>query len=188
MWYRSILAASLGSLLLTLPVRAEQISEMNIGNWSGGAYTHTKTGEFSHCAASANYKSGVTLVFSIYRDLTWALGLANDNWKLTEGDTYPVQYRVDRGKTFEGTATAIAPNQVKIPLPGDNRLFNRVRGGNMLTVVAANETMQFSLKQTSRMLLSLFDCAKHWRDRYTKPSTNPFGSSNGSGSSDNPFQ
>jgi hypothetical protein len=192
MWDRSIAAACFGSLLFVLPAGAEQISKIKIGNWNGGAYTHTQTGEFSHCAASADYKSGITLVFSINRDLTWALGLANDQWNLAEGDSYPVQYQVDRSKTYEGTATAIAPNQVKVPLPGDDRLFNRFRRGNMLTIVAANQTMHFSLKRTSRMLSSLFDCARHWRDRYTKPTDNPFGSSGdsggSSGSSDNPFQ
>ncbi|WP_346906558.1 hypothetical protein [uncultured Roseibium sp.] len=191
MWYGSIAAACMGSLLLALPAKAEQISELTIGNWNGGAYTHTQTGEFSHCAASANYKSGVTLVFAINRDLTWALGLANDSWKLTEGDTYPVQYRLDRGKTYEGTATAIAPNQVKIQLPGDDSLFNRFRRGNMLTIVAANQTMRFSLNQTSKMLSSLFNCAKHWRNRYSKPTDNPFGNSGSDGGSDgggNPFQ
>ncbi len=188
MWYRSIAAACMGSLIFVLPASAEQISEITIGNWNGGAYTHTQTGEFSHCAASASYKSGITLVFSINRDMTWALGLANDNWKLTEGDTYPVEYRVDSSKAYEGTATAIAPNQVKVLLPGDDNLFNRFRRGNMLTVVAANQTMRFSLKQTSRMLSSLFNCARHWRERYSKPTDNPFGSSNGSGGSDNPFQ
>jgi len=191
MWFRSIVAACFGSVVLALPAAAEQISRMEIGNWNGGAYTHTETGEFSHCAASADYKSGITLVFSIHRDLTWAMGLANDNWKLTEGDSYTVRYQVDRGKIYEGTATAIAPNQVKVALPGDDRLFHRFRRGSRLTVVAANQTMQFSLKQTSRMLSSLFDCAKHWRANYSKPTTNPFGSSSGGGdggASDNPFQ
>ena len=29
------------------------------GNWKGGAYTSSSTGQFSHCAASVRYKSGV---------------------------------------------------------------------------------------------------------------------------------
>lgn len=172
-----------GSWLACAPAIAEQISEFNVGNWRGGGYTHTKTGDFSHCAASADYKNGVTLVFAIHRDLTWSLGLANDNWKLTEGDTYAVQYQIDRSSIYDGTATVIAPNQVKVPLPGDDALFGRFRRGRMLTIDAANQTMNFSLKHTSKMLGTLFECAQYWRHKYQKPKSNPLSGD----SSSNPF-
>ena len=180
---KKVAAMVLGGCLVSLQASAEQISQFKIGNWSGGGYTHTETGDFSHCAASADYKSGITLIFAINRDLTWAMVLANENWKLTAGDTYTVQYRVDRGSRYEGTATVVAPNQVKVPLPGDDALFNKFRRGTILTVDAANQTMHFQLNQTSRMLAALFDCAKYWRDRYQKPQSNPFGD----GNSSNPF-
>ena len=180
---RTIFAVFVGAWLVSAPASAEQITQFNIGNWNSGAYTHTETGEFSHCAATAHYQSGISLIFAINRDLTWALGLSDDRWKLTEGDSYPVQYWVDRGYVYDGTATAVAPNQVKVPLPGDDRLFYRFRRGRMLTVVAANQTMNFSLKDTSRMLAKLFECAKYWRRQNLKPDANPFEDD----SPDNPF-
>lgn len=182
---RMIAVAGLLGWLVSAPAWAEQISSFDIGNWNGGAYTHTQTGDFSHCAASAQYRSGITLVFSIDRQLTWAMGLANESWKLAEGDSYPVRYWVDRGSDFTGTATAITATQVKIPLPGDDRLFLRMRRGSVLTVRAANQTMKFSLKSTNQMLSTLFNCAKHWRDRDVGPTPdNPFSDDKPEG---NPF-
>ncbi|XIA65443.1 hypothetical protein ACFIOY_03690 [Bradyrhizobium sp. TZ2] len=32
---------------------------INVGNWKGGAYTNDQTGAFSHCAAGAQYASGI---------------------------------------------------------------------------------------------------------------------------------
>ncbi len=171
---RTLLVTCAVYWLLFQPAVAEQISHFEIGNWSGGGYTHTETGEFSHCAASADYENGITLVFSIDRHLSWAMGLFSEQWKMTEGDSYPVRYRIDRSGTHDGIATVVSPSQVKIPLPGDDRLFNRMRQGQLLTVEAAGQTMKFDLNKTGQMLATLFDCAKYWDRSYVKPSENPF--------------
>lgn len=190
---RVTFVAGIASLLIATSAQAEQISTLKVGNWNGGAYTHTETGEFSHCAASASYKSGITLIFSIDRGLSWALGLSDDDWKLSEGDNYPVRYWVDRGGELTGTATAITTSQVKIPLPGDDRLFARVRRGKLLTVVASNKTMKFGLTSTNRMLSALFKCTKYWREQDLTPDENPFADEKddanpfSSDDSDNPF-
>ncbi|WP_321344111.1 hypothetical protein [Breoghania sp.] len=179
-----LVALGLAGFITLNSAQAEQISKFKIGNWEGGAYTHTQTGEFSHCAASASYRSGITLVFSIHRDLNWAFGLVNKNWKLEVGKTYPVRYWVDRGRDYSGTAEVISESQVKVPLPGDDRLFAAVRRGRQLTVLAANDEMKFTLTTTNRMLSRLFDCARSWRKRDLNTPSNPFSSGS---DSDNPF-
>jgi hypothetical protein len=44
---------------------ADQIpgSQTNVANWSVGAYA--KEGKFSHCAMSATYNSGITMLYSV---------------------------------------------------------------------------------------------------------------------------
>lgn len=179
--------AALAGLLALVPARAERISNFKIGNWDGGAYTHSGSGAFSHCAASASYRSGTTLVFSIHKDLTWAFGLVNRNWKLKPGETYEVRYWIDRGRPFFGTAEVVAANQVKVPMPGNDRLFGAVRRGRLMTVDAANQTMQFALTSTNRMLSALFDCARYWRSRNLGSTRNPFSDGDPGGNSANPF-
>ncbi|WP_321334283.1 hypothetical protein [Breoghania sp.] len=179
-----LVALQLAGFLTLSSAHAEKISSFKIGNWEGGAYTHSQTGEFSHCAASASYRSGITLIFSIHKDLNWALGLVNKKWKLDVGKSYPVRYWVDRRRDYSGTAEVISSNQVKVALPGDDRLFSAVRHGRQLTVLAANDEMKFSLTTTNRMLSRLFDCARTWRKRDLNTPSNPF--SDG-GASDNPF-
>ena len=163
---------------------AERISRFKIGNWDGGAYTNDKTGAFSHCAASASYRSGTTLIFSIHSDMNWAFGLVNNTWKLKVGETYPVRYWIDRSPDFVGTAQVVSEHQVKVALPGDDRLFYQIRRGRLMTVRTANDTMKFSLSSTNRMLSRLFECARYWRNRDPGAQTNPFSDDGGSS---NPF-
>ena len=170
----ALFLAIAASLLIARPATAERIEHFKkIGNWDGGAYTHSKTGKFSHCAASASYRNGNTLIFAIYKNRTWALGIANKDWKLKVGDTYAVRYRIDKGAEHSGKAGAVADNQIKLPLPGDNKLFDRMRNGSLLTVVLKSkttsfettkfETTKFKLTSTNAILTRLFKCVGEWR-------------------------
>jgi hypothetical protein len=162
----ALFLAVAASLLVALPATAARIEHFKkIGNWDGGAYTHTKTGKFNHCAASASYRNGNSLVFAIYKDRSWALGIVNMDWKLKVDDTYPVRYRIDSGSELSGEATAATDNQIKLPLPGDNKLFDRMRHGSLLTINLKSKTVKFKLTSTDAMLTKLFDCVNTWRKR-----------------------
>ena len=54
---------------------------IHIAGWSGGAYTNDSTGAFSHCAAGADYASGVSLVVSATATNSWrmAAGFGDGN-------------------------------------------------------------------------------------------------------------
>lgn len=161
----ALFLAVAASLLAVPPATAARVEHFKIGNWDGGAYTHSKTGKFNHCAASARYRNGNSLVFAIYKNRSWALGMVNKAWNLKVGDTYPVRYRIDSGSELSGKAGAIAGNQIKLPLPGDNKLFNRMRRGSLLTVSLGFKTVKFKLTDTNAILTRLFDCVDDWRER-----------------------
>ena len=38
---------------------------ISVGNWKGGAFTNDRTGEFSHCGATAMYQNGIYFVVMI---------------------------------------------------------------------------------------------------------------------------
>ena len=76
------LSALLAAGLITasaFPAGAVEIAPLKVGNWTGGAYTNNDTGAFSHCAVSADYRSGVLLLFSVTRDLQWSMGFSKSS-------------------------------------------------------------------------------------------------------------
>src|SRR6266404_8844605 len=156
------LAAITLALLLgkILPVGAAEIpaSQFNVSGWSGSAYNSDSDGSFSHCAMSATYNSGITLLFSIGSDF-WRMGLYNSNWNLVEGQAYPIIYWVDNTPPQQVSAVAVATQGVSILLPLTAVEFNLFRYGNQVTIVAASQTFQFNLTGTSSSLFALGACA-----------------------------
>ena len=155
---------------------AEKISSLRSGNWKGGAYTNNNTGRFSHCAASVKYKSGILLLFSVTNKRRWNMGLSNNEWNLTPKKKYPVEYRVDRGGYFEGTAIAKSRGLVQVFLPTSDRLFRQFKNGRRLSVWAARQKMNFALTGTRTMLAKLLNCANFYikRERRSRGRDNPF--------------
>lgn len=133
---------------------------LSTGAWKGGIYVSNKTGEFSHCAVSAKYKSGITLLFSVTRNLRWKVGFSKNTWEMTIGKTYPVRYQVDRRKIVDGKARAATKKMAVITLPGSSRLFNQMRRGRVLKVKAADDLLKFNLTGTNKMLSLLLRCAR----------------------------
>jgi hypothetical protein len=69
-----------GGLSLFLLVGSAQGAPLwnnRLADWSIGAYTDEQSGTFSHCAASAVYKSGISLFFSVSHNLSWRMGFAS---------------------------------------------------------------------------------------------------------------
>lgn len=163
---------------------AARIAPLEIGGWSGGAYSDDQTGSFSHCAASANYRSGVSLLFSVSNDEAWSMGFSSQSWSLVPGNRYPVQFRIDRGTVIDGVAVARNPKLAQVVLPANNRLFQSFRRGNILRVAAAKKVLEFRLTDTSKLLSRLLDCARHFAakaepDPFASDVTDPFSGTGG---------
>ena len=178
--------AIVASAMLFVPFKdaeASRYQRISYGSWTGGIYINDKTGKFSHCVVSANYKSGITLLFSVTKSINWQVGFSKKTWNLTVGKKYRVRYQVDRHKVFSGTARAVSKKLSTIKLPATARLFNQMRRGRVLKVKAGDDLLKFNLTGTKRMLSRLLRCAK--RNKYL--TVNRSLSSSGSGS-DNPFE
>jgi hypothetical protein len=67
------------------PASAKAMSEWKLHGWLVGAYTNDTTKQFSHCAASIKYRSGILLLFSVTKDFRWMMGFANPEWRLNSG-------------------------------------------------------------------------------------------------------
>src|SRR4249920_1985955 len=73
---------------------------IHVGNWTGGAFTDDKTGAFTHCGATTGYGNGVILVVGQNAGNSWLLGFASPSFRLTKGNTVPVDV------TFDGQSQA----------------------------------------------------------------------------------
>lgn len=170
--------------------QAAKVSTLKIGSWNGGAYTNNQTGDFSHCVASARYKSGTNLLFSVTKSGRWTMGMANNTWNLARNTRYNVQFQVDRGQILKGRAIAKSKALVQIFLPTNSKLFRHFRYGKQLKVKAAKQLFRFNLTDTEHMLKRLVQCAAHHRKKGTE---NPFASGDGNpfandDGNSNPFQ
>lgn len=174
---RKILSASvLFYLLVSNTAFSDTIRNFEVGHWYAGAFSRDGTNQFSHCAASATYRSGVTMLFSINKKYSWAIGFANPKWNLQPGSKFDLVFRIDNFSSLTGTAQAISPQQVSVALADNVELFSLFRRGHELRVFAAGQTFVFNLTDTGRVLPALLSCVSS----YVNPtpansvSANPF--------------
>jgi hypothetical protein len=149
------------------------LSTFMVGNWSAGAYSVAGSMAFDHCAASAEYKSGITLIFAVSRTFQWSMGLYNSSWQLSQGSTYQITYAVDGSGPTIAKAVALGPSQVEIPLAPNVTLFQRFMHGNQLSVNAASQNFLFDLTRTIELLPDLLRCVENYVGQ-APPSNNPF--------------
>jgi hypothetical protein len=168
------------SAFTTIPIveaNAGTLATYGIANWSAGAYSNDQTGEFSHCAASIPYQSGITMGLSVGKAYNWSVAFINPVWKLTKGGNYTVSMSIDGGGPFVENAVAIAGEMAEISLPDSTTLFNAFRKGYQLKVNAASGTFYFNLTGTNAVLTSLLQCVKHYvapPEEHVSSTQNPF--------------
>lgn len=163
------------TLLSLAPAGAATIQTYKVANWDIGAYTNNNSGRFTHCAASARYRNGVTLIFSVTESLDWGISFLNPEWNLRQGREIDIEYRIDGGRVNNTSARAINARQIVAKLPDRAELFNQFRYGYRL-VVSINDgrPVPFDLRDTNAMLTEVLRCAnrhKGYADRTPNRST-----------------
>jgi hypothetical protein len=123
------------------PARAAQIGTIPAnGAWVGGAYSDDHTHQFSHCAATASYRSGIFMTVSIGRDYGWILGFASDAWNFQTGQQIPLSMAFDGRSPWSGTARAINLHMAIVPMAINSDLINAFRGAYQMQIYAAGST------------------------------------------------
>jgi hypothetical protein len=139
---------------------AELMYNFQVGTWSAGAYTKQNNKQFNHCAASANYNSGILMSFSVSRSFAWSMAFAHGSWRLTQGQMYDIAFTVDQMPPLRARAVAVGLNMVEVPLADSTELFQRFRQGYQLRVAAAGQVLAFNLTGTSQVLPALLRCVQ----------------------------
>lgn len=159
----AVIATVVASAATAVMAQSSSLRSFKIGNWSGGAFA--RDGRFTHCAASASYGSGITMLFSINRNYQWNIGFASRDWRLTPGTTYDLAFAIDDREPIYARGEAINASHAVVQLAGSVALFDRFRRGHMLKVTGGNQVLTFNLDGSSAMLAHLFSCVQ----QHTQP-------------------
>ncbi len=156
-----ILAALLAVLAAVRSAEARgPYGVIKVAGWAGGAYTDDKTGEFSECIASANYKSGISFGVIVTRTMIWGLAFTHQSWTLAQGQRFPIVLSFDGRTTFNVDGAAVAANMVLVPMPDNSGLIRSFRAAKTMSAFAQGSLFQFSLDGTSVLLPALVSCVK----------------------------
>jgi S1-C subfamily serine protease len=142
--------------VLSAACAAGPFGSIHVGAWNGGAFTDDNTGAFSHCGASTNYASGVTVVVGQNANASWLLGFTSSGFHLTAGETFPVDITFDGQSQVRLFTTAISSTFISAVLPPNGaRDFQKA---SLMVVVAKGSTFQFNLTSTGPLLAALANC------------------------------
>lgn len=155
--------------LVAYPAFAEMIPKTNFyyGSWQGAAYTSDETGRFSHCAISAQYNHGNTLLMSINADATVNVAVQTPEETFTENEEFPVALYIDRRQPFYGNAWATDSRFAILTLNDIDSALLSLKKGRTLIVQSKYGEVPFDLSGTSRALEATLQCAvqnQHYSD------------------------
>lgn len=155
---RSLLVAIFALCMSLSSAHAEMMSKYTFpGVWAGGAYADDATNRFSHCAAAAEYESGVTLLVSITADYRWVIGLVNADWRLSVREAV-ISYRFDDMIWRQGTANVDSPAFLAMEMPDDGLVLDLFRRSRTMDISFLGADYHFDLSGTSKLAIALAEC------------------------------
>ncbi|MBR1266878.1 trypsin-like peptidase domain-containing protein [Bradyrhizobium sp. AUGA SZCCT0222] len=131
---------------------------INVGNWKGGAYTHDQSGAFTHCAAGAQYASGIYFAVTIDNKAGWSLGFAHDGWAFANGQAFPIVLTFDGQTPFNVHGVPLSGKLLQVPMPDNSALIAQFRKAKTMTAFTQGQLFQFKLDQTAQLLPALANC------------------------------
>ncbi len=131
---------------------------INVGNWKGGAYTNDQSGAFTHCAAGAQYASGIYFAVTIDNKAAWNLGFAHEKWALTVGQAFPIVLTFDGQTPFNLHGVPLGDKLIQVPMPDNSALIAQFRKAKTMTAFTQGQLFQFKLDQTAQLLPTLANC------------------------------
>lgn len=150
-------ACVLSAALAGFAHAAGPFGSVNVGNWIGGAFSNDQTRAFSHCAATAPYANGVSLVVGHNVAGSWLLSFASPGFRFNKGDTSPVDVVFDGQEQARLYATANTTNMVTAILPlSIARIFQKA--SLMVVTTNGSRPLQFQLTSTAPLIAALANC------------------------------
>jgi hypothetical protein len=144
-------------------------SDIQSGNWSGGAYTNDASGLFSHCVVAASYVNGDSLYLSVNGDATVSVGVVSPGLTAPEGQTFPVSLHIDNRRPLYGTAEVLGANFAALRLENFDEALTALQKGRRLVIESTVGRGTYDLTGTHRALNAAFQCAVRHLDYAVAP-------------------
>jgi hypothetical protein len=145
-------------LAVSQSLAAGPFGSIVVGNWKGGAYTSDTTGEFSHCAAGANYLSGIYFMVAVNAPGAWTLAFSHPSWELRAGEVIPIDLTCDGQSRFHVFGTVHTSKFVIVPMPNNSALIAQFRRSTLMTAFTKGTLFEFKLDSTAQLLPALANC------------------------------
>ncbi|MBI5260446.1 MAG: trypsin-like peptidase domain-containing protein [Bradyrhizobium sp.] len=151
-----VIACVLQASLIGAAQAAGPFGSIRIGNWIGGAFSNDQTGAFSHCAATAPFTSGISLVVGQNAEGSWLLSFASPAFHFNKGDSAPIDVIFDGQSEARLFATAHASNMVTAIMPPNvARTFQKA---SLMVATTGGAPLQFNLTSTGPVLAAIANC------------------------------
>jgi S1-C subfamily serine protease len=158
-----LVSCLLQAAIISIANAAGPFGTINVGGWQGGAFSDDNTGNFSHCAASSTFGSGITLVVGQNASNAWLLGFASPDFHLKKGDTVPIDVTFDGQEQARLFATANSGIMATAILPPNvARTFQKA---SLMVAVSGRTTMQFNLTSTGPLIAVLANCVSKVKEK-----------------------
>jgi S1-C subfamily serine protease len=151
-----VFSCLLNAVIAPVAVAAGPFGSIHVGAWSGGAYTDDKSGAFSHCAAGTGYANGITVIVGQNANTQWLVGFASPAFRLTPGETFPIDLTFDGQPQARIFGTAYSDNFLSGIMPPN--VAHDFRKSSLMVAVAKGGTFQFNLTSTGPLLAVLANC------------------------------
>ncbi|MDH6261263.1 trypsin-like peptidase domain-containing protein [Bradyrhizobium sp. BR13661] len=157
MWLRSSVAAALLLVCLVGSAHAKgPFGTVNVGGWTGGAFSNDETGAFSHCAATAPYANGVILVVSQNAAGIWSLAFASPSYHFNTGENAAIDVTFDGQEQARLFATAFRPDMLTAVMPLN--VVRTFQKASLMVATAGHAVLNFDLRSTGPAIAALANC------------------------------
>lgn len=147
------------------PAFSRTLEQTAASSWTVSAVSDEPGRAFERCDAQSELQpDGAGLLLSLDRSSSWSIGFFGQ-LGVQPGQSNLTRYRVDRGRTFTGTARAVSEQLVKLPLSDPSEPLRALRFGRELTVDGGQDRLQFALRDVASAITELRNCVERWRSR-----------------------
>lgn len=153
---RKFLLAACAVLAMTGAARGEDGNSVkvigNVGQWE-------VVNSPVHCAASAGYQNGTSLVFGVTKDARAFIRVYNKDWNIPTGK-YQVAVQVDRSEQVMMTfSVSDVGNRISAFYDLNESAYNLIANGAILKLNIGGTAYHYSLKGSADMMMALVSCA-----------------------------
>jgi hypothetical protein len=142
-----------------LPAAAEYSSKLQMGNWSGGAWTDPATKEFRNCGLSVGFNGGMRFTFIVPGNLAPVIMYADQRVTAAAQSRFPVKAKFGDGPEMTLNGLAVSQGMVQLALPVIPHNYDAVRNAKQIALTLPGLTTTLNVDGFAKAMPQVIDCA-----------------------------